>query len=108
MESQQENFRAVNAGTKEGNMRRRAFTLIELLVVVAIIGILAALLMPALSRAKTKAQQTSCLNNLKQLQTGWMVYVDEHENTMPVNDNRNTSFSPNTSTSNSWVSGDAT
>ena len=87
---------------------RRAFTLIELLVVIAIIGILAALLVPVLSRAKSKAQQTTCLNSLKQLQTGWMVYVDDHENTMPLNDDRTTSLSPNTSTSNSWVTGDAT
>src|SRR5579864_1785115 len=87
---------------------KRAFTLIELMVVIAIIAILAAMLMPALSRAKTKAQQTACLNNLKQLQTGWMLYVDDHENTMPLNDNRNTSFSHNTSTTNSWVAGDAT
>lgn len=86
---------------------RRAFTLIELLVVIAIIGILAALLLPVLSRAKLKAQQTTCLNNQKQLQTGWMVYIDDHENTMPLNDNRKTSLSPNTSTTNSWVSGDA-
>jgi prepilin-type N-terminal cleavage/methylation domain-containing protein len=56
-----------------------AFSLVELLVVIAIIAILAALLMPALGRAKQKAQGLQCLNNHRQLLLAWITYTDENE-----------------------------
>ncbi|MGO8679251.1 MAG: prepilin-type N-terminal cleavage/methylation domain-containing protein [Limisphaerales bacterium] len=62
-----------------------AFTLLELLVVIAVIGILAALLLPALSKAKAKATGASCRNNLKQLQTCWQLYVDDNNGLVPPN-----------------------
>jgi prepilin-type N-terminal cleavage/methylation domain-containing protein len=70
----------------------RAFTLIELLVVIAIIAILAALLLLSLSAAKNKARQTTCLNDLKQINLGVRMYADDHDNVLTL---VSTNHSPN-------------
>ena len=80
----------------------RAFTLIELLVVIAIIAILAALLLPALSRAKVISERTGCLNNLRQINLFMQLYTDENNDFFPAHRNQGLSTDDSAASLTNW------
>jgi len=76
----------VRRGAKpQGGGGEAAFTLMELLVVIALVAVLAAMLLPAISKAKVRTQGVACLNNNRQLATAWLLYADDHNDRLAYN-----------------------
>jgi prepilin-type N-terminal cleavage/methylation domain-containing protein/prepilin-type processing-associated H-X9-DG protein len=87
------------------HLRRHAFTLIELLVVIAIIAILAALLMPALAKAKDQARKIKCIGNHKQLAVAWALYPTDNQELLVQNGGAALAFSPGVTPPFLWAYG---
>jgi prepilin-type N-terminal cleavage/methylation domain-containing protein/prepilin-type processing-associated H-X9-DG protein len=95
----------VQAKHQKAGSRDTGFTLIELLVVIAIIAILAALLLPALTKAKQRAQQIQCMSNNRQIMLCWKMYADDNGDVLAPNDYPYTTVVPRDGKCKNWVFG---